>query len=226
MRDPTAVRLRTGAGIWGPDTIPTLKLCPPGTQPKADRLTTDDASLGPHRCRRLGGVRERPEALVAAAVCGGVKGGGRQPGIGSWLPFSSSAASVAVSLFSGSPPRATACAEPGYDLGTSLPKTIVFLGQDSDPMIPVEGIRVAGLSVTAGFQVASFSACGPVRPSACIGDVGCDVAFSKSVAATVLGIGRACQPLHGRSRQTTRRGVHSGLAHRRRACSVVIWPAR
>jgi hypothetical protein len=57
------------------EEAPTLKLRPPSSQPKADRSTTDDASLGPYRCRRLGGVRERPDALVAAAVC--VRGSGR-----------------------------------------------------------------------------------------------------------------------------------------------------
>jgi hypothetical protein len=58
------------------------------------------------------------------------------------LRFSSSAATVAVSFPNGSPPRATAYAEAGYDLGTSLPKTIVFLRKDSDPTIPVEGISL------------------------------------------------------------------------------------
>jgi len=58
----------------GTDTIPSLKLCPPGTQPKAERPTTDDVSLGPRRCERPRRVRERPDTFVAVALWGGGRG--------------------------------------------------------------------------------------------------------------------------------------------------------
>jgi hypothetical protein len=69
------------------------------------------------------------------------------------LRCSSSAATVAVSFPSGSPPRATACAETGYDLGTSPPKTVVFLGKDSDPMIPAGGSEFPSSSAPPAFFV-------------------------------------------------------------------------
>jgi hypothetical protein len=43
------------------------------------------------------------------------------------LPSPSSPA-IPVSLFSGRPPRATACPETGSDLGKSVLKTCVFIG--------------------------------------------------------------------------------------------------
>ncbi len=58
-----------------PDTIPSLKVCPPCTETGSDRRVAENAWLGPHRCRRPRGVLERPDAHLRGGLCGGGKGG-------------------------------------------------------------------------------------------------------------------------------------------------------